>query len=92
MSKETLFRYLRDKGFIKEFRDTRRAVVENAVSEIQQATSDAVATLKRNLNCGKPSDENRAAQIILDNAIKGVELVDVMERLEVLEDAIEKSK
>ena len=50
LTRETLFRYLREKEFLKEFRDAQRAVVENAVSEIQQATSDAVPTLKLNLN------------------------------------------
>ena len=89
LTRETLFRYLKDADFVKEYRTMRRQVVEGAITEIQQSTSEAVATLKRNLTCGKASDENRAAQIILDNAIKGVELVDVMERLEALENAVE---
>ena len=91
LSEATIYRYLSEDDFKKEYRNARREVVENSITQIQRITHKAVETLEKNLNCGKPSDENRAAQIILDNAIKGVELVDVMERLEVLEDAIEKS-
>jgi AcrR family transcriptional regulator len=89
LSEETLYRYLKDKEFIAEYRQARRATVENAITQIQQATGEAVETLKKNLHCENPAAEIRAAQIILDNAIKGVELIDVIERLENLENAIE---
>ena len=89
LSKETLFRYLKDKEFLKEYREARRSIVETAVSEIQQASSEAVATLRKNLHCGNPAAENQAARLILDNSLRGIELIDVVERLEVLEDAIE---
>ena len=88
LSKETLFRYLRDKDFLKEYRDTRRATVENAVSQLQQATSEAVQTLKENLHCENPAIAVRASQIILDFAFKGLETTDILERLEGLENAI----
>lgn len=89
LSEETLYRYLREKEFIAEYRQARRATVENAITQIQQATGEAVETLKKNLHCENPAAEIRAAQIILDNAIKGVELIDVIERLEILENAVE---
>ena len=89
LSEETLYRYLKDKEFLSEYRNARRACVENAITQIQQATSEAVETLKKNLHCENPAVEIRAAQIILDNAIKGVELIDVIERLEILENAVE---
>lgn len=89
LSQETLYRYLRDKDFLKDYRDARRATVESAITQIQNATSEAVETLKKNLHCENPASEIRAAQIILDNAIKGVELIDVIERLEILENAVE---
>jgi AcrR family transcriptional regulator len=89
LSEETLYRYLKEKEFIAEYRQARRATVENAITQIQQATGEAVETLKKNLHCENPAAEIRAAQIILDNAIKGVELIDVIERLENLENVIE---
>ena len=63
----------------------RRHVVESAVSELQAAASDAVAALRRNLTCENPAGEIRAAQIVIEQAIKGVELVDLQERIERLE-------
>lgn len=89
LSQETLYRYLRDQAFVSDYRNARRQVVENSITQLQQASGEAVGTLRRNLTCENPNAEIRAAQIILDNAIKGVELVDVIERLEQIENAIE---
>lgn len=85
LSQETLYRYLRDKDFQKEFREARRATVDNAVSALQQATSEAVGTLRRNLSCGSAPVEVRSAQIILEMSFKGIEMADILERLEALE-------
>jgi hypothetical protein len=64
-------------------------VVELAVTGLQQATSEAVETLCRNLKCGLPGSEIAAAKAVLDFAVKGVELVDLAERIEALEQASE---
>ncbi len=89
LSQETLYRYLRDKEFLSDYRNARRQVVENSITQLQQASGEAVETLRRNLSCMNANAEIRAAQIILDNALKGVELVDILERLEQIENAIE---
>lgn len=89
LSQETLYRYLRDNKFVTDYRKARRQIVENSITQLQQASNEAVETLRRNLFCENPNAEIRAAQIILDNAIKGVELIDVIERLEIIENAIE---
>jgi predicted DNA-binding transcriptional regulator AlpA len=86
----TFYRFLKDAEFLKQYRQARRAMVENAITQAQAATNEAVETLKRNLNCEQPSVEIRAAALILDSAIKGVELIDVIERLEILENELEK--
>ncbi len=91
LSQETIYRYLRDKAFQKEFREARRATVDNAVSQLQQATSEAVDTLKRNMSCENPHAEITAARIILDMAFKGIEMSDILERLEILENEHHKS-
>jgi len=85
LSETTLFRYLRDPEFQSAFRSARRDLVEAATGKIQQATTEAVETLTRNLHCEIPSAEIRAAQIILDAAYKGTELMDILERIEALE-------
>lgn len=89
LSQETLFRYLKEKEFVTDYRNARRQVVENSITQLQQASGEAVETLRRNLSCSSPQAEIRAAQIILESAVKGVELIDIIERLENIENAVE---
>src|SRR5204862_4497344 len=89
VSESTLLRWLADPSFKARYRDARRQVVDLAVTGLQQATSEAVATLSRNLKCGVPASEIAAAKAVLDFAVKGVELVDLAERVEALESASE---
>lgn len=82
----TLERWLsEDPAFITEYRSARRRVVEGAVSRLQDATTEAVECLKRNLDCGSPATEVRAALGILDQSIKAVEIYDLESRLAALE-------
>jgi hypothetical protein len=81
----TLWRWLQLPDFQAAYRAARRQVVEQAISKLQGATKYAVATLGKNLSCGNPAVEIRAAQIIIEQAIKGVELIDLQERVERLE-------
>jgi hypothetical protein len=67
LSEETLYRYLRDEDFRSEYEDAKRQVVEAAILGLRQAATEAVETLRRNLNCDNPQAEIRAAQLILDN-------------------------
>lgn len=87
LSESTILRWLADPAFKARYRDARRQVVETAITGIQQAASDAVAALRRNLTCGIPAVEVGAAKSVLDFAVKGVELVDLAERVEQLEQA-----
>ncbi len=84
----TLWRWLQLPDFQAAYRAARRQVVERAVSELQAAASEAVETLKRNLHCENPGVEIRAAQIVLEQAIRGVELIDLQERVERLENLL----
>lgn len=88
LSEKTLRRFLEDADFQKEYRTARRSLVETSISQIQKATGEAVKALQRNLHCENPAVEVRCAQIIIEAAVKGVELIDVIERLEALEDAV----
>jgi AcrR family transcriptional regulator len=91
IAEATVYRYLQDKEFLAEYRNARRQTVESAIAQMQNAATAAVYKLTELMNCENPAVAARCAQIILDNAIKGVELIDVVERLENLEDAVEKS-
>lgn len=85
LSEATIYRYLQDDEFTRDYRDARRRTVETAIGKLQIATNTAVETLIRNLHCENPAVEVRTAQIIYENSLKGVELLDVIERLERLE-------
>ncbi len=53
----------------------------------RSAATLAVEALTRNLTCGVPPSEIAAAKAIIDQAVKGVELVDLAERVAALEQA-----
>ncbi len=89
MAEVTLWRWLQLPDFQAAYRTARRQVVERAVTELQAACGKAVETLKRNLTCDNPSVEIRAAQIILEQGIKGIELMDLQERVERLESLLD---
>jgi len=85
----TLYRWLQLPDFQAAYRTARRQVVERAVSELQAACGEAVETLKRNLTCDIPGVEIRAAQIIIEQAVKGIELMDLQDRVEKLESLLD---
>jgi hypothetical protein len=85
VSTATLRRWLLTPAFQDAFRRARRAVVEGAIGRLQHAAGKAVETLVRNLNCGSPAAEIRAALGILEHSVKAVELLDLLERVEQIE-------
>jgi len=85
VAESTLGRWVRLPEFQARYREARRAAVEQAVGELQRLTTAAAQTLHRNLTCGVPSAEIRAALGILDQGFKGVELLELEERLASLE-------
>src|SRR5262249_54898686 len=81
----TLHRWFRLPAFQAAYRQARRAIVEGAIGRLQQSASKAVQTLERDLDCGHSSNEIRAALGLLDHAVKAIQLLDVVERVEELE-------
>ncbi len=90
LSERTLFRFLSDDGFKSEFRDARRAIVETAIAAMQNGASEAVARLKDLMYSENPAAAVRSSQIVYESAVKGVEVLDLAERLEILEDEFTK--
>ena len=84
----TLRRYLRTPGFVRAYRAARRRLVEAAVGRLQQVAGKAVDALERNLTCGRPGDEIRAAVAVLEHCQKGMELLDLADRLREVEAAL----
>jgi AcrR family transcriptional regulator len=81
----TIYRYLQDKEFLAEYRNARRQTVESAIAQMQNSASEAVERLKELQYCENPAVAARCAQIIFENAVRGLETTDILERLETLE-------
>ena len=85
----TLWRWLQRPDFVRAYRDARRQVVEQALGEVQAATSDAVRTLREVMTdaAAPPSSRVAAARAVLDTALRAVELMDLETRVADLEAA-----
>ena len=89
LTDRTLHRYLSAPAFRRAYLLARRQALEQATGALQQASYAAVATLIKNLKCGSPSSEIRAAQVILEQSAKGVEMLEFEDRLTAIEQSLE---
>lgn len=85
VDEKTLDRWLKDEAFAADYRAARQRVVEEAVGLLQKATTAAAATLMRNLKCGTPAVEVRAALGIFDLVLKAATIEEQEARLAELE-------
>lgn len=85
VSVATLARWMKREEFQTRYRDARRRTFEAGLSRLQALTGEAVETLQRNLKCGRPMVEIRAAGAILEHARHGIEILDMGDRLAALE-------
>jgi hypothetical protein len=88
VSYRTLKSWLGMPEFSQLYRDARRQIVEAALSQLQRATGEAVETLRRNLACGEPGPEIRAAVAVLEHAVRAVETLDLAQQLAELKQQI----
>jgi hypothetical protein len=76
INEKTLRRWLReDAVFQMAYREARRQVVQQAIVQVQQATGEAVATLRQVMQAADApaSAKVSAAKTILETAVKAVE-------------------
>ena len=85
VSEVTIRRWLKLPEFLAAYREARREVVEKSVAQLQQSSWAASTTLVRLLGSSSDSIRLRAAQTILDQSNKGLEMIDFEERLSALE-------
>jgi hypothetical protein len=85
----TLKGWLRQPAFQAAYRNARRAVVDEAVTIAQKLTTRAAVTLGRNMDCGRPGDENRAALGIWSIVHRSDELDVLAEQLAELRQQVE---
>jgi len=88
VDERTLRRWLREHpAFQAAYREARRQVVQHAIVQVQQATAEAVATLRTVMQAqtAPASAKVSAAKVILETAVKAVELEDLEARIAALE-------
>ncbi|MCW5976851.1 MAG: hypothetical protein KIT09_02180 [Bryobacteraceae bacterium] len=86
LSRTTLFRFLKDPEFRRVYRQARRELVEEAVTELQRGAIDASTALRAIVTNRKASASARvqAAKTILE-AVREAELAEISARLDELE-------
>src|SRR5262249_36392554 len=92
LSEVTAWRWLKDATFQAAYREARRAVVQQAIVQVQQATGTAVQPLVAVMQDAEASASAKvsAAKNILDTAVKAVELEDLEARITALEQQAQK--
>ena len=87
LSEVTAWRWLKDATFQAAYREARRAVVQHAITQVQQATGEAVETLRSVMQDAEAPASARvsAAKAVLETAVKAVELEDLEARIVALE-------
>ncbi len=83
----TIYRWLNDAAFAEAYREARRAAVHQAISRLQQVSSNAVQVLVSVMEDPQTPATARisAAKAVLEFAIKAVEFEDIQVRLAALE-------
>lgn len=87
ISKTTLWRRQKKLEFQKALNEARREAYAHAVARLQQGSGAAAATLLRVMTdtTAPAASRVRAAQCVLDNASRGIELQDLAVRLRAVE-------
>src|SRR5262249_35996942 len=78
----TLRSWLTCPDFQAAFRQARQQLLQQTTDRLLAQAGAAVQALHRNLTCGNPASELRAADLIWGDGAKGVELLDLARRVE----------
>jgi hypothetical protein len=92
VSASTLGRWLRVPEFLAAYREARRRIVEDAITRLQRLTARAAGALARSLKAAKSADQIRAAKAVLDFALKGLEVADLVQAVEDLQAQLEEMR
>jgi hypothetical protein len=87
VSKTTIFRWLADSVFSGVYRDLRGQALEGTLTALQQASGEAVRTLKTVMTdeTAKGSERVSAARCVLEMSQKAREVLEIEARLAALE-------
>jgi hypothetical protein len=89
---KTLQGWMREPGFIEEYRKAKREALSEATARLRSTMTEAVDVLRDVMQNTEhpPGPRVSAAKAVLDNAFKAVEVEDLEERLSALEEHIGK--
>jgi hypothetical protein len=87
LTRSGLWRIMKRPEFLEQYREARRQIVSHAVSHVQQATVQALDTLRKVMKDGDafPLAQVLAAKTVLAVAVKGVEVEDMEARINAVE-------
>lgn len=85
ISESTLGRWQKNPGFQQALSDARSALASEALGSLGEAGRQAVSALVRNLNCGTPGVEVKAASETLKWMIEAMGALELKRRVEALE-------
>jgi hypothetical protein len=88
MSSKTLSRWLALPHFDMAYEAACNQVLTQTVARLQRARVKAVATLERNMDCGLPAVENRAASEILHHSTKAKDDLEFEARMARIEEQL----
>jgi hypothetical protein len=89
ISPATAYRWLQHADVVRRLAEARRDAMNRAIARLQEAATGAVDSLCQIQRDGESESARvSAARTILEQALRAVELSDVLERLDVLERAV----
>jgi hypothetical protein len=90
----TLLRWLKEPTFQAAYREARRVAFSQAIARLQQGSMAATTTLlKTMIDPNTPASVRvRAAECVMNHAIKAIEIEDIEARVTELERALEGAK
>ncbi len=90
INEATLWRWLKLPAFQSRYREARRQLVETAIAQLQSDCTIAVRVLREVAEDKNSPASSRvaAAKTILEQSIGAIELMDLQERVEMLEQAL----
>jgi len=87
VSERTLYTWLNEPAFKEAYRAACRASVQQAIAQLQNASSNALSVLLEIMNDKEEKASTRviAAKTVLESGMKAFELEDLAQRIEALE-------
>lgn len=88
VNQSTLWRWLKEQAFSEALQEAKHRTVAQAIIQLQQATGEAVETLRDIITDKEAPSSSRvsASKTVLDFAVKALKMEDIEQRLKVLEE------